>query len=1205
MVVKSSVVSEELASLLFMKMDNTLRTILPGNGQATRMVGTELFNPLKLHLPEPLGQPKFSNNSSHMQLSSGPLHQSMHSGQIPLSKEKIDVVSKEIAILAKVDKIDIHDPRSIFELGLDSIDVIKLSSRLRKNEIVISVSGIIKCQTITKIIEAATLSKEISSDTISTERLGDISRKLGGYLKPRLPADFESVLPATPLQESMLKEMVASNFKSYLTIQIFELSDKTQEKRLLDAMDLVIEKSPILRTTFLEVQDPQSPVNYAQIVHKRWKKIGKEYPVTGKGHASLEELLQTVQNRLRVRMLSIERQLFGIIPVHFENRKFIVMGISHALYDGKSLPMIHDDINKAYREQTIASRPDYRSCLAEIFNADSHEAKDFWKATLWNSPLAIFPKQELSPIDETTTHRHEKHSEFSLEEIRSFCRSSNITLQTLGQACWALVLAELMGQFDVVFGTVLACRDTSDTASEVNFPLFNTVAVRSVLRGTVGQMLRDMQEKSDMTRQFQQFPLGKAQALALGSRDHSTKDTTLFDTLFTYQGARIENEPDPLYSSFGGSSDVQFAICVEMEVEDKTDRLYWTTACKSVARDLSQTKDILEKLDKVLGRIMEDKQEQIVTIHSDGVSICGSSKFQLRESPHLQRNSKVSSAWSQIELDLRKSISIVSGVPEQDILKDSTIFQLGLDSVTVLKLPAHLKNYKLHLTVSEIMRHLTIQDMADHLLGKQELESNAPANVEVDVDLILAQSTPSIDQDQLKQLIDTSGEIDYIMPATAGQTYMIRHWQNSQGSLFQATFEFKLSSGYDPHLLDLAWYNLLLQHDILRTGFIDLESTIVQVVYKEPTSVIEYGEERPSLQQRCTLQEPPISLFVITPPNSPGQAEMHLVIHHALYDGISISLLFKKLMAWYYHANTMARSTSTIAKNRWKTFVATAIQEKNNPSVRDQWIDYLGKVSSRQPSPDLNLEFEVIGPGIRKPSRVEVFKPGLLAKGVKTRAQNAGVSIDHILIVLASTVLNDQQNKNDEDAEEGLIVGLYLANRFPFSQNLSTMMAPTLNLLPIKIVPMDGDEEDDDLVISELAKNVQKDLAKISRGGMANVGLDEIYQWTGVKVHGWINIVKDVSHHGMKTDEEDSEEMSDWEVVEDLNGSTAKEHEKPQGESSLKSVKDKQENTSGDDLLQPLFDTEGYARVVKPKRDQNMFVRKDSGAYPVSFDFDF
>ncbi|TGO63093.1 hypothetical protein BCON_0015g00220 [Botryotinia convoluta] len=1204
MVVESSVVTEELASLVFMKMDNTLRTILPGNDKVTRMVGTEPYDPLHWIFPKPYRQPNFSDNSSHIQPSSGPLHQSVHSGQIPLTKEKSGVVCKEIAILAKVDKIDIHDPRSIFELGLDSIDVIKLSSRLRKNEIVISVSGIIKSQTITKIIEAATLSKEITSDTLSTERLVDISRKLGGYLKPRLPADFESILPATPLQESMLKEMVASNFKSYLTLQVFELSDKTQEKKLLDAVDLVIEKSPILRTTFLEVQDPQSPVNYAQIVHKKWKKIGKEYPVTRNGHVSLEDLLHAVENRLRARLLSIERQMFGIIPVHFENKKFIVMGISHALYDGKSLPMIHDDISKAYREQTIASRPDYRPCLAEIFNADSHEAKDFWKATLWNSPPAIFPKQESSPIDETTTHRHEKHSEFSLEEIRSFCRSSNITLQTLGQACWALVLAELMGQFDVVFGTVLACRDTSDTAREVNFPLFNTVAVRSVLRGTVGQMLRDMQEKSDMTRQFQQFPLGKAQAFGLGSRDHPTKDTTLFDTLFTYQGARIENESNPLYSSFGGSSDVQFAICVEMEVEDKTDRLYWTTACKSVARNLTQTKDILEKLDKVLGRIMADKQENIVTVHSDGVSVCGSSRFQLRESPHSQKNSKVpSSPWSPIEMDLRKSISFVSGVPEKDILKDSTIFQLGLDSVTVLKLPAHLKNYKLHLTVSEIMRHLTIQDMADHLIGKQGLESNTPANVEVDVDLILVQSTPSIDQVQLEQLNDTFGEIDYIMPATAGQMYMIRHWQNSQGSLFQATFEFKLSSGYDPHLLDFAWYNLLLQHDILRTGFIDLESTIVQVVYIEPTSIIKHVEERPNLHHGCSLQDPPISLYVITPPDTSEQVEMHLVIHHALYDGISISLLFKKLMAWYNHSDTMARSTSTIAKNRWKTFVATAIQEKNKPSVRDQWVEYLGMAPSSQPSPDLDLEFEVIGPGIRKPSRVEVFKPGVPAKGVKPRAQNAGVSIDHILIVLASIVLNDQQNKNDEDAEEDLIVGLYLANRFPFSQNLSTMMAPTLNLLPIKIVPMDRNE-DDDLAISELAKNVQKDLAKISRGGMANVGLDEVYQWTGVKVHGWINIVKNVSDHGVKIDEEDSEEMSGWEVVEDLNGNTAKEHEKSQGESGLKSVKDKQENTTGDDLLQPLFDTEGYARVVKPRRDQNMFVRKDSGAYPPSIDIE-
>ncbi|KAM0165803.1 hypothetical protein ACHAQE_002136 [Botrytis cinerea] len=1208
MVVKSSAVTEEMARLVLIEMNNTLRTILPGNDNATRTVGIDLHHQAHSRLlPNPFHWLNLIDDSSHLKQSSGALHQSARSGQIPLTKEKGDVVCKEVANLAKIDKIDIDDHRSIFELGLDSIDVIKLSSRLRKNEIVISVSEIIKCQTITKIVEAATLSKEIVSDALSIKKLARLSHKLHGYLKPRLPADFESILPATPLQESMLKEMVDSNFKSYLTLQVFELSENTQEGRLLDAVDMVIENSPILRTTFLEVQDPQSPVNYAQIVHKKWNRVAGKYLPNFDDHGCPEDLLQLAENKLRADMSSIESQLFGILPVHFENRRFIVMGISHALYDGKSLPMIHDDISKAYRYQTIASRPDYRPCLAEIFNSDTHEANDFWKATLWNSPPAIFPKQEPSSIGETTTYRYEKHSEFSLEKIRSFCRSSNITLQTLGQACWALVLAELMGQFDVVFGTVLACRDTGDTANEVNFPLFNTVAVRSVLRGTVGQMLRDMQEKSDMTRQFQQFPLRKAQALALGSRDHSTKDTTLFDTLFTYQGSRPEKESDPLYLSFGGSSDVQFAICVEMEVEDKSDRLYWTTACKSVARNHFQTNEILEKLDKVLGKIMADKEEQIIKIYSDGVSVCGSPKFQLRESPH-QKNFQVPSpceSWSKTEMEIRKSISFISGVPEKDILKDSTIFQLGLDSVTVLKLPAHLKNYNLHLTVSEIMRHLTIQDMAGHLAEKQDSQSNTPANVDVDVDvdLILAQSTPSIDETQIKQLNESFGEIDYIMPATAGQMYMIRHWQSSQGSLFQATFEFRLSSGYDSQLLDSAWYNLLLQHDILRTGFIDLDSTIVQVVYKEPTSMVKYVEELPNLQQECSLKDPPISLFVITPQNTSEQVDMHLIIHHALYDGISISLLLKELMAWYNDPNTMAKSTSTIAKNEWKKFVATAIEEKNKPSVRDQWIEYLGTVPSKQSSPDSNVEFEVIGPGIRKPNRVEVFEPNVPAKGVKKYARNAGVSIDHILIVLASTVLGDQHFKNVVDLDGNFIVGLYLANRFPFSQDLSSMMAPTLNILPIRIGPSNRNE-DDGFAIPELAKNVQKGLAKIGRGGMANAGLDEIYQWTGVKVHGCINIVKEVSDHSEKMDEASSEEISDWEVVEDLNGDTAKEHKKPREEVGLQPVKNEEKDTTKRVLFKSLADMKGYARVVKPKRDQTMFVRKDSGAYPSSIDIE-
>ncbi|KAA8570654.1 hypothetical protein EYC84_000052 [Monilinia fructicola] len=218
------------------------------------------------------------------------------------------------------------------------------------------------------------------------EELIKINKGLEAHLKPRLPLDHGRVFPATPLQESILKEMVQSNFRRYFTVHLFQLNASTQEEKLLRAVDHVIGNSPILRTTFLEVHDPQSSVNYAQIVREDWEKATKTKVLVGNDSWSLEQLLQGAEEKLRDGWASIEKHMFGIFPVHFGDKRFIMMAISHALYDGGSLPMIHDDIKKAYYGEEITKRPEYACYIAEAFHSVNNEAKEFWKATLWNSP---------------------------------------------------------------------------------------------------------------------------------------------------------------------------------------------------------------------------------------------------------------------------------------------------------------------------------------------------------------------------------------------------------------------------------------------------------------------------------------------------------------------------------------------------------------------------------------------------------------------------------------------------------------------------------------------------------------------------------------------------------------------------------------------------------------------------------------------------
>ena len=156
--------------------------------------------------------------------------------------EEAKAIRSEIAALANVSKHTIKETSSIFELGLDSIDVIKLASRLKKQGIEIPVSVIVRSQTIAKIA-MNTSAKDKSPETTTAQSLLQMSQYLTTYLKSKdkLPSGVEAVLPATPLQQSMVNEMVNSGYKRYFNVDGFELSDGVELEKLRNAVRSVVE----------------------------------------------------------------------------------------------------------------------------------------------------------------------------------------------------------------------------------------------------------------------------------------------------------------------------------------------------------------------------------------------------------------------------------------------------------------------------------------------------------------------------------------------------------------------------------------------------------------------------------------------------------------------------------------------------------------------------------------------------------------------------------------------------------------------------------------------------------------------------------------------------------------------------------------------------------------------------------------------------
>ena len=134
--------------------------------------------------------------------------------------------------------------------------------------------------------------------------------------------------------------------------------------------------------------------------------------------------------------------------------------------------------------------------------------------------------------------------------LRAFAKEHDVTMNTLVQGAWALVLAEFSGQDDVVFGNTRACRRSAfegdGSGDGIVGALINTVPVRVRIRpdARVADWLKELREQSVAVRPYELTPL-----VAVQSCNGTRASRHLFDSLVVY-----ENQlPDSILRSQGGA----------------------------------------------------------------------------------------------------------------------------------------------------------------------------------------------------------------------------------------------------------------------------------------------------------------------------------------------------------------------------------------------------------------------------------------------------------------------------------------------------------------------------------------------------------------------------------------------------------------------------------------------------------------------------
>ncbi|KGM30046.1 condensation domain-containing protein, partial [Inquilinus limosus] len=192
------------------------------------------------------------------------------------------------------------------------------------------------------------------------------------------------------------------------------------------------------------------------------------------------------------------------------------------------------------------------------------------------------------------------------EALRAFARREHVTLNTVVQGAWALLLSRITGQRRVVFGSTVSGRPAELRDAETLLGLFiNTLPVAPELDPArpVGDWLRELQAENAALREHEHTPLYEIQGWA-GQAGRS-----LFDTLLVFENYPVDQalrERDGKGLSFGQVSNLEttnYALTLTVQAGGDLE-IGWSWRRNAVDRD--RIDHLMRQLEALLLHIAED-----------------------------------------------------------------------------------------------------------------------------------------------------------------------------------------------------------------------------------------------------------------------------------------------------------------------------------------------------------------------------------------------------------------------------------------------------------------------------------------------------------------------------------------------------------------------------------------------------------------------
>ncbi|WP_239163697.1 condensation domain-containing protein, partial [Paractinoplanes rishiriensis] len=351
---------------------------------------------------------------------------------------------------------------------------------------------------------------------------------------------MEELLPLSPMQEGLLFHEVHSEGEhdTYTMQTVLDMSGVLDDERMRAAARALIRRHAVLRSAFLH-EGLRQPV---QVVHRdpvlRWTDVDLRH-LDGDDQAKAVEQALLSERCTRFDLTAAPLLRFLLVRLDDERYRFVITN-HHIVLDGWSMPVLLRELSALYLgADPVSGLPavrGYRDYLSWLAGRDRGAARAAWGSALVDLPGASLVAGGSGDAAAVVPEQ----AEFALDAelaagVAAGARALGVTVNTLVQVAWGVVVGRLLGRSDVVFGATVSGRPAELSGVEQMVGLFiNTVPVRVRWRG--GESLRDVVARV----RDEQVGLLEHHYLGLAEIQQQAGAGNLFDTLLVYENYPLE-----------------------------------------------------------------------------------------------------------------------------------------------------------------------------------------------------------------------------------------------------------------------------------------------------------------------------------------------------------------------------------------------------------------------------------------------------------------------------------------------------------------------------------------------------------------------------------------------------------------------------------------------------------------------------------------